>query len=311
MLVAVTYAVKDMLISYQYRDQVLTALERGKLVLFIGAGVEFGAYPLWPKTLQLLAQRCGIDIDDTLSPPQQAQQAKTANLMKYNETLFETFSKWSATMQKLVQALSMLHPFSILTTNFTDILSDSFEFYGYEILSYPRIKLEDFSSNKLIFIHGKMPKSLPSSNDISIVIAEDEFRTAYALTSPMRTVLQDYIRNHSMLFVGYSFDDTYVVDLLKIVRDTELNSNPQAPPRHYALFGVQINESRMIDAASISNKGQLLKDLGVQAIWFDSSGEYNDLYELVKSWRQPPSGNVALTESTPTQQDTMRLGRSE
>lgn len=311
MLVAVTYAVKDMLISYKHREQVLTALERGKLVLFIGAGVEFGAYPLWPKTLQLLAQRCKVEIDVTLSPPQQAQEAKTADLNNYNETLFNTFSKWSATMQKLVQALSMLHPFAVLTTNFTDMLSDSFDFLDYEIVSYPNIKLEDFSRNKLIFIHGKMPKSWSTNDKMNIVIAEDDFCEAYALTSPMRTVLQDYVRNHNLLFVGYSFDDTYVVELLRTIRDTELNSDAQAPLRHFALMGVETNKKQMIDAAFISKKGQMLKDLGIQVIWFDTSRQYVDLYELVKSWKQLPAGNVALTESNPTQQDTMRPGRPE
>src|SRR2546428_14070193 len=241
------------------QDRLLSLLRSRQAILLVGAGSsKLAGYPLWPELIEIMRHR----LTPQLSKPDGADLPSFADVIRnqlisedrlpeYHKFLDRQFTPQpSCKHQPFHQALIQLGFSGIVTTNYDLILEDAigetcsstayFRCEPIDLCEPRRYRVLDFlrsigPSNEhryVLHLHG-----LYRSPDCLILTRRD-YETRYgqlrnadgrrvALDTLHRKVIWTLLATHSVVFVGFSLQDEFFVDILELVKeDFQVFSDP-------------------------------------------------------------------------------------
>ena len=191
-------------------QDVLLSLRNHNLVVFAGAGVSMGSPSDLPNFIQLAEKidptrkvKKGMQIDRFLG----VSQRKGVKVYQRAKTLLsDPASKPNELHKNLIGLFGDPNDIRIVTTNFDQHFEKACEEKGWkgpDVYSAPALPLgSEFSG--IVHIHGDL---VYYSN---IVLTDSDFGRAYLTEGWARRFLLDLYNHYSILFVGYSYEDTIV-----------------------------------------------------------------------------------------------------
>ncbi|ECB9828909.1 SIR2 family protein [Listeria monocytogenes] len=254
--------------SQYFIDQLKKKYQEKKIVPFIGAGlsIPFSLKP-WPELINelkesLLDKRYWAAVDFDLD--KKNYQEAIENIKKYGhvtdqpiqEKISEDYSLRKTNSEDTVDNnyIDLIkNNFKVyMTTNYDRLLDDYLpEINGFKSLteytsSVPRL-FENDREKYLFHIHGCV------SNPDSIVISSEKYDLVYS-DPRFNNYMSAFSSSYSFLFLGFSFDDVFVQELVK-------NHKEFFQGIHY-----MITSSDSVDS---QKKDRLSKDFGIQIIDYD------------------------------------------
>ena len=246
----------------------LNALRDGELVVFAGAGVSIGEPACLPNFEDLanrIAQGTGKapqegELPDRFLGRLQHDGVNVHNLAK--EVLFSPGLKATDLHRNLLRLYSKTEQARVVTTNF-DLLfeqaaKDVFTSSQPNVFRAPALPL-GHCFNGIVHIHGAV------SYSDEMVITDADFGRAYLSEGWARRFLVDLFRSFTVLFVGYSHDDTIMNYLARALPVGEAD-------QRFVLIGETDNDA---------DRWRLL---GIEPISYPQADEndYSALYEGVR-----------------------------
>lgn len=192
--------------------QLIEDYKKGKILLFIGAGVSANlGLPTWSKLIEQLARELGYDPDifktygDFLALAEfyRIKKGSIGNLRSWMDR------EWHAS--SIDVSKSEIHKYIaqgnfpiIYTTNYDNWIENAYDYYN---VKYNKIvKVNDISecipySKEIIKFHGDF------SDDNSIVLSETSYYERLQFETPLDIKLRSDVLGKSVLFIGYSLQD--------------------------------------------------------------------------------------------------------
>jgi hypothetical protein len=224
------------------RNALKAAIAKGECVAFIGAGVSAPDYPLWPRLIDELCSDFKLSETElkNCDSMQRAEVIQNKDPQKYYAKLKDIFDrKKTINSEYRYHLLKRIGFYSYYTTNFDPLMIDVFSLHENVAYScYPGINCADHKQNGLYYLHGRIDPDRPT-DPISIVLANSEYQRAYATASLLPGFVLHMFTRYSVCFVGCSFADENMRELLRICREVktslhDLNSN--SAPGWYAIL---------------------------------------------------------------------------
>ncbi|MBZ9751758.1 SIR2 family protein [Deinococcus sp. HMF7604] len=298
--------------AYQGRKEALKSLlVQGQPLLFVGAGVGANLYPVWTKLIRELISEAEITLtkeQSQLSDPEKAWIVKQSNRLAYKKVVRRHFSKRQNTDERVLTPLERFNFRGIITTNYDDALSRRFRHYGFETVTTNQLHLRLLSeAQRYIFhIHGRIIEDEPEEADLDIVLAQDEYAKYYLDSDVIPDFLKTAIGQYAMVFIGVSFSDKHVVDVLKkyIAQERSLDASGDSPIR-YALMPIELEKhdklkKRILDFDYIEEKEEELERLGIIPVWFQRGDNFRGLSDLLETWAESLKvQNKGIRETSP------------
>ena len=253
-----------------FPEPLLNALRDGRLVVFAGAGVSMGPparLPSFRKLAEKVADGTGQSIAASETDDQFLGRLKEDGVRVHQrtaETLQPDNLKSNALHRNLLRLFQETGPVRIVTTNFDCLFERAAE-------------VEDLFKNKLKVFEAP---ALPPGNRFEgivrlhssinepeeMVLTHRDFGRAYLTEEDgwARRFLVSLFANHTVLFVGYSHNDTIMTYL-----------TPSLPPDG--------GEKRFALVGSTSNDLDRWRRMGIEAIVFSQEHE-KDFKGLGKTW---------------------------
>jgi len=225
---------------------IVKAKQNNKLVIFAGAGVSMDSgLPDWSTLVEAFQS----EIDDREDDPLKAAQLhfnhrkKKENLDRLKEILKYKQTKFNLIHEQIVR----LSPYHIITTNFDDHFE---QIINKEHLKYSIVKkdadLPDCTTNSfLVKMHGDIAEK-------NVVFKKDDY-DHYKDSFPLiKGFVEGVFATNLVLFVGFSFDDPNLIEILGRVNKI-LDGNNQPPYLLYIPGKNKENEYSKIK--ELSSKG--------------------------------------------------------
>ena len=222
-----------------YQNELVSRIKEGNVVLFLGAGASIAAggpstnelatylkerFPKSDQTLSEFFEVCQ-DVLDTLpydrAQLEEAVRAKLSNLQASEAHKAITEHPWAA----------------IFTTNFDDLVELSYRTSKTTRRCQPissdgfQINVGDKSRVYLFKIMGSMDVSDGESGQM--VLSRGDHNKALVRRRKFFESLADFVKNGTILFIGYSFRDRLVLDVMEEL--IEINGQDRIP-WSYAFF---------------------------------------------------------------------------
>ncbi len=192
----------------------LAALRDGNLVIFAGAGVSMGTPANLPSFQDLacqIAQNTGEQYKQGQEPVDRfLGRLKQKRGVKVHKRAAKVLSKVPGSAptdlhRSLLRLGPVNCPIRIVTTNFDDLFERAAECVlsgiGMEIFRAPALPL-GHEFNGLVHLHGAV------SPPTSMVLTDEDFGRAYLTQGWARRFLVALFRHFTVLFIGYSHNDT-------------------------------------------------------------------------------------------------------
>ncbi len=194
--------------------EIVDAIQRGNLVLFIGGGLSVSAgLPSWIALTQPLAAAVDYKIpsSDELITPEHllattqyyANQHGPNNLIQYLRDALDTYMKSPTALHYLLASLPIR---TIFTTNYDDLIERSLRDSG----KRPNVIV---SSTDLAFWSEEAIQVVKLCGDLSrpesIVITRQDFTTYFANHARIVERLRTTLESKTILFLGYSLNDPF------------------------------------------------------------------------------------------------------
>jgi hypothetical protein len=213
--------------------------KKKNLVIFAGAGIPSATgIPTWPDLLEELEKEVGKKCHE-----KSIKDCKASEYPKFAQNIYETFiknengdkakgeNKYHEAIRRLIETkdwdygpsqLCIVHVCkNIVTTNFDVTFEDAYEDYcrfagkrksDQNIKTLTDVNYNNFRSKavNLVYLHGKTARK--------IIFKEEDYERYYSSENPtLKDFYEALFRNHTMLFLGFSFDDKYILGQLKEV----------------------------------------------------------------------------------------------
>lgn len=188
----------------------LDALRDGKLVIFAGAGVSMGEPANLPDFRNLataVAQETGEKLGEHETEDRflgRLRQKGVEVHKRVKEELSRDDPKPTDLHRDLLRLYSAPRPIRIVTTNFDLLFEQAVEVFFNpkpEVFRAPALPLgHDF--NGIVHVHGAV------THPADMVLTDADFGRAYLTEGWARRFLLDLFRSFTVLFVGYSHNDT-------------------------------------------------------------------------------------------------------
>ncbi len=256
--------------NIDFPKPLLNALRDGELVVFAGAGVSMGEPACLPnfKTLaDIIAQGTGKALQegepiDRFLGRLQRDGVKVHGLAK--EVLSPPDLKATDLHRNLLRLYSNTGQVRIVTTNFDLLFQQAaegvFNDSQPEVFRAPALPL-GHQFNGIVHVHGVV------SHPDEMTITDADFGRAYLTESWARRFLVDLFSSFTVLFVGYSHDDTIMNYLARALPSGEAD-------RRFALIGEKDDNAEHWDVLGI-------KQITYQQIdGHDYSALYEGIYDL-------------------------------
>ena len=241
----------------------LDALRDGRLIIFAGAGVSMGEpanLPSFKKLAEAIAHGTGTVLDKGESDDQflgRLQHRGVQVHARAAEELSKHDPKPTTLHYDLLRIFSDPASTRVVTTNF-DLLFEGAAAELFEsqpdVITAPALPVASRFSG-IVHVHGSIDR------EDDMVLTDSDFGRAYLTEGWARRFLVDLFRSHTVLFVGYSHNDTVMNYLARaLTPETE----------RFALTN-----------GSDVGRWQIL---GIQPVLYSlsSSGDHSSLYEGVK-----------------------------
>lgn len=242
-------------------QDLLDAVERGRVVPFIGAGMTKPmGMPLWGEALkQLLARLPAADGPGISALIYEGQYLAAAQaLVDHDSVQVTNFVRTIYRIQKIKLAGPMLlvprfAKGCIVTTNFDDAIEqtcrDKVEFNAYmhgtqEHNFFPRLVRGD---RCLLKLHGDADN--PATHILTQTQYADAYGNPFDFHKPLPKALRQIFVSQSMLFLGCSLDQDWTLELFEQAKQAD----EYAIPNHYAILPApedpqakQLKETRLL-----------------------------------------------------------------
>ncbi|WP_298050441.1 SIR2 family protein [uncultured Paenalcaligenes sp.] len=236
-----------MYLQNSHIENIRQANEEDRLALFVGAGVskssdsDYIELPLWDDLIN--------ELKSDLALTKEIDYLKLAQLyylefgeQKYTKTLKKYFPS-NIMPSDLHRTLLKLNPQVIITTNWDCIIENAIDQGGYlyETISTDQDLVKSTSQRKFIKIHGDFKSH-------NIVFKEDDYLN-YSNNFPlMENYIKSIFSTHTVLFLGYSYNDTNLKYLMKWVQ----NHSNSAPPMYLVSFDSNRSQENYLKSHGIT-----------------------------------------------------------
>ena len=271
-----------------FPDELITALDDRKLVVFAGAGVSMGApanLPDFKGLANAIAEGTGEErwSEEKETDDQFLGRLRRERGVKVHDRAARELKKNNPAPTNLHHDLLRLYPDSssvrIVTTNFDELFEDAAKDdavfkTSLKVFTSPALPLgRDFKG--MVHVHGSI------DDPQSMVITDKDFGRAYFLDGYARRFLVSLFQNWNVLFVGYSHNDTIMNYLARAL-------SPSTSLKRFAL--------------TPEDKVEHWTSLGIEPIGYRNiTGNHAILYEAVEELakftkRDTLGGKRAITE---------------
>jgi hypothetical protein len=316
------------------KRELIALLKEKSAILMVGAGSSSKVgYPRWNELLRNLRDKFNPDLNDPDSNSdllEYAQKIKKRAIddkkeREYYKYLYQTFkpSQYPENYTQFHKSLVGLGFCGIVTTNYDKIIEtavqavfstpdrihdcnplDLCEDKTYSIFPFLRQLNPNNHHLYVLHLHGFY------SNPKTIILTKDDYLTRYGLldekneskpvSKPLdkihRKVIWALLTLHPLLFVGFSLNDPFFLDLIKTVQtDFELENSLV----HYATMGYSSEYEKL----KISNN---LKGLGVSPIFYripDGTHNHEGLDDLIFELENELISRINPQEKEPVQEE--------
>lgn len=186
------------------------------LVVFVGAGVSMGSgYPSWTDLVKDIGERLGVDIanySDNTIVPQLYYNARGKK--DYNETVHELFHKPNTKPNAIHEQIVALNPKCVITTNYDTLLEQAFNECGVflDVIEKDSDLPYAHSDNMIIKMHGGFKYN-------NFVLKEDDYLNYSYNFTLIETYIKALFARYTVLFIGYSFNDSDTKQIFSWVRN--------------------------------------------------------------------------------------------
>ena len=272
---------------------------RGKLALFIGAGISRGCnLPDWNTLLDSLMNKAfpnqtnhKIETTKNFSAISRARLIKSKLGDNFHRTIAEELYKNEYGPFKAVMEIVRSGVRRICTYNFDDLLEEAYATEKFKTHSI--VDGENFNNNfrgtAIYHPHGILPSNatFQELRAARIVFSEEEYHKLYSTPYSWANLIQLHLlMSHTCLFIGASMQDPNIRRLLDTFVSLKFTH------RHYAVFrsplyAVSIEEKPLARQAMLTLESDL-SNLGVNPIWINT---FDALPDLIKSIRNKKEKN--------------------
>lgn len=224
-------------------------LEKEKLIIFVGAGVSKNSgLPNWNELIKEYAKELGIKkenfkSDEILKIPE--KYFKKFGEIKYYKILSRIFSKHYEP-NSIHEVLKKMNLNYIVTTNYDNLIEDKINSY---VVSEDTDLPHHNTNTMVIKMHGDIVKK-------NVVLKKSDYKN-YENNFPLiSTYLKGLFTTNTILFIGYSFNDASVQQIMKWIRNILKNDTKQA-------FLVDLNSNTIIQD---KNKEQLITRIPLKVL---------------------------------------------
>lgn len=208
----------------EYFDSIRQKLEEGNLALFVGAGFStLAGLPSgnqlieklkahFPKVNQDLSDFMEVCDDIVETPPYNRNE-----LIDFVRSELDTFKP-----SEQHNSLTKYNWATIFTTNFDNVIEVSYNLSNEKIkpcipvtINQPSISLSD---RKKLYLFKIMGCKNAATDDGEMVLSRSDFHLAIQKRNHYLKLLSDIIKNGTVLYMGYSFRDRIVTDIIKDLR---------------------------------------------------------------------------------------------
>lgn len=224
-------------------------LEKEKLIIFVGAGVSKNSgLPNWNELIKEYAKELGIKkenfkSDEILEIPE--KYFKKFGEIKYYKILSRIFSKHYEP-NSIHEVLKKMNLNYIVTTNYDNLIEDKINSY---VVSEDTDLPHHNTNTMVIKMHGDIVKK-------NVVLKKSDYKN-YENNFPLiSTYLKGLFTTNTILFIGYSFNDASVQQIMKWIRNILKNDTKQA-------FLVDLNSNTIIQD---KNKEQLITRIPLKVL---------------------------------------------
>lgn len=247
-------------------DELLTALEEKRLVIFAGAGVSKRAPSNLPNFQELVESIVGRvlkedevgQIDRVLG---RAKEQKVPVHKLAAEKLDQPGSRFNSLHESLVGLFPAAAELRIVTTNFDrhfeGAIEDRRSFGGVEVFNAPAFP-RGSSFTGLVHLHGTLRR-----DPEELVLTDADFGRAYLSEGWAGRFVVDLFREYTVLFVGYSYGDTVM---------------------SYLTRGLAPTSGRGRFALTETGKREHWELLGIEPIEYNPSDDHLALAEGLRQW---------------------------
>ena len=198
--------------SINFHEKLIDAQREGSLVIFAGAGVSMGPpsnYPSFIGLVEEIASWAGKEWRKEVEPPERCLGRLVHEGKNVHEQVVRLLSspdsKHKPLHENLLKLFAIHNQVRIVTTNFdSHFESAAINVFGQlpEIFRAPALPLgSDFSG--IIYLHGSV-----LGHPEKIVLTDQDFGRAYLTEGWATRFLQAMFSQYTVLFIGYSHDDT-------------------------------------------------------------------------------------------------------
>ena len=191
---------------YEMIEDLSLALNRDKLVIFVGAGVSKNSgLPTWGQLVQAFAEKIDYPTNGRLATEEYIRIPQYYYCLDESEghssyySLIKSMLPEDIAPNLLDELIAALRPKHIVTTNFDTLLDQVAR--DYEVIRDDKDLMTGISSHYLLKLHGdiRQPEKL--------VFKEDDYLHYSHTHRLMETFLKSLLIDHVCLFVGYSLND--------------------------------------------------------------------------------------------------------
>jgi len=196
-----------------------------KLVLFVGAGVDFtSGIPLWKRAIEEFCMHLNIKPDDAdvLKIPQIYYNSRGKK--EYVELCRKIFRfEEELPINKLHKKIVDLNVSTIITTNYTDFLEREMRNRGhiYKTICQDRDLPYTHNEKLVVKMHGDFEHN-------NFVLKEDDYLEYSSNFRLIETYIKAVLAKNVVLFVGYSFNDPDMKQIFSWVKGVLGNDFQQA-----------------------------------------------------------------------------------
>ncbi|HDX9575019.1 TPA: SIR2 family protein [Bacillus mobilis] len=268
----------------------LKELRNNNLAIFAGAGLSRGSgFVDWRGLLRDIAEELELDINKEVDLVSVAQYHFNENgRQSINEAIIEEFQR-TATRNVNMDILSQLPIDTYWTTNYDSIIEDTLGDAGKiadKKIDSPQLK--NYKPNRDVVVY-KMHGDKEFPDDA--VITRDDYEKYNVGRAAFTTQLKGELIAKTFLFIGFSFEDPNLEQILSKVRIDLLGNSPK---NHYCFFRKvnradehyknpdgSINEQNFYyDKVKQDLKVKDLIRYGIKSILID---EYTDITNILKN----------------------------
>lgn len=233
-------------------EEILDAQENGTLVIFAGAGVSSEPPAGLPDFKKLVKQISGSNHYDEKDVPDQFLGKLEKKGVDIHGEARRILMQGDPTPNKYHRLIPRLFPkkaeTKIVTTNQDELLLKGARELWEDVTVYEAPALpvgDDFTG--LVFLHGSVRQE-----PRHMVLTDADFSRAYLTEGWARRFLLKLFETHTVLFIGYSHDDTVI---------------------RYLARGLPVGEKRRFAFTCDEGKAEHWSHLGVETIWYQKPHE--------------------------------------